>query len=217
VRSANRAFYKIFQVREEDTEGTLVYELGNRQWDIPQLRSLLEDVIPSNGQFHGFKVDHVFPSIGRKIMVLNARRIVQKIHRQQLVLLTIEDVTEYKQAQAEIPDRESWIYSVADNMPVLIWAAGKDKLVNFVNSAWLEFTGRRLEQEKGYGWTESIHKDDLESFLKVYDTSFSTKAPFRVRYRLRRYNGEYRMVEHLGKPIFNGKELTGYSGVCIES
>ena len=75
VVTANRSFYRTFHVSTEETENRLVYELGNRQWDIPALRRLLEDVLPKNQIFQDFEVEHEFPSIGRKIMLLNARRI----------------------------------------------------------------------------------------------------------------------------------------------
>lgn len=92
VRSANRSFYKTFKETPARTEGMLIYELGNHQWDIPRLRELLEDIVPNNTQFYGFTVEHDFPNVGKKIMVLNARRIVQKVHRQQLIVLAIDDI-----------------------------------------------------------------------------------------------------------------------------
>jgi len=96
VKSANRAFYKIFNAKEENTEGMLIFELGNRQWDIPKLHTLLEDTIQTVPQVHAYEIEHEFPQIGKKIMLLNARRVVQKIHRQQLILLAIEDITEHR-------------------------------------------------------------------------------------------------------------------------
>lgn len=92
IKSANRSFYKIFRETPEHTEGMLIFELGNRQWDIPKLRELLEDIVPNNTQFYGYELEYDFPNIGKKTMVLNARRIVQKVHRQQLILLAIEEV-----------------------------------------------------------------------------------------------------------------------------
>lgn len=75
VMAANESFYKTFQVEEKATEGTLVYELGNGQWNIPALRKLLEDILPKNTFMAGFEVSHDFPVIGRKDMLLNARQI----------------------------------------------------------------------------------------------------------------------------------------------
>ena len=75
VMVANESFYRAFQVEAKDTEGTVVYELGNGQWNIPALRKLLEDILPKNTFFKGFEVSHEFPFIGRKVMILNARQI----------------------------------------------------------------------------------------------------------------------------------------------
>jgi nitrogen-specific signal transduction histidine kinase len=75
VRSANRAFYQTFQVSSEETENRLIYELGNGQWDIPALRTLLEDIIPTSSVFNDFELEHTFPIIGRRVMLLNGRKL----------------------------------------------------------------------------------------------------------------------------------------------
>lgn len=92
VVSANRSFYHAFFVKQEETEGRFIYDLGNRQWDIPDLRRLLEEILPRQEAFRDFKVDHVFPSIGRKVMLLNAREI-KRDEGVNLILLAIEDIT----------------------------------------------------------------------------------------------------------------------------
>jgi chemotaxis protein methyltransferase CheR len=94
VVKANQSFYRTFNVSPERTEGVLIYELGNRQWDIPKLRELLEDILPQNTIFNDFEVEHHFETIGPKIMHLNARRIYSKENQTQLMLLAIEDVTD---------------------------------------------------------------------------------------------------------------------------
>jgi two-component system, chemotaxis family, CheB/CheR fusion protein len=96
VKSANKAFYEKFGVIEEQTEGVLLYDLGNKQWDIPALRELLEDIIPQKSHFSNYEVKHTFLNIGEKIMSLNASRVVQKAHREQLILLVIADITEVR-------------------------------------------------------------------------------------------------------------------------
>lgn len=96
VMAANAPFYQTFQVEEKDTEKKIVYELGNGQWDIPALRQLLEDILPKNSFFKGFEVDHEFPLIGRKVMILNARQVHFKESAlfPPIILLAMEDVTE---------------------------------------------------------------------------------------------------------------------------
>lgn len=91
VVTASRSFYRRFQVLPEDTLGRLIYELGNRQWDIPKLRELLETILPRDQNFDGYRVDHDFPSIGRRSMLLNARRILGKAGNTQLILLAMQD------------------------------------------------------------------------------------------------------------------------------
>ncbi len=101
VRSANRAFYQTFHVSSEETEGRLIYELGNGQWDIPDLRTLLEDIVPKSSDFADFELDHTFPVIGRRVMLLNARKLQAGQHG-ELLVLAMEDVTARKRAEEEL-------------------------------------------------------------------------------------------------------------------
>ncbi len=98
VRSANRAFYQTFHVSPAETEGRLIYELGNGQWDIPDLRTLLEDIVPKSSVFDDFELDHTFPAIGRRVMLLNARKLQAGQHG-ELLVLAMGDVTERKRAE----------------------------------------------------------------------------------------------------------------------
>ncbi len=98
VRSANRAFYQTFQVSAEETVDQLIYELGNGQWDIPDLRRLLEDIVPKSSVFNDFELEHTFPVIGRRVMLLNARKL-QAGHHGELLVLAMEDVTVRKRAE----------------------------------------------------------------------------------------------------------------------
>jgi PAS domain S-box-containing protein len=99
VALANRSFYQIFKVKPEDTEKQHIYDLGNRQWDIPKLRELLEDILPKTSSFDNFEVEHDFLDIGKRIMLLNACRIYLEANRTKLIILTIEDITERKKIE----------------------------------------------------------------------------------------------------------------------
>src|SRR5689334_23940885 len=98
VRSANRAFYQTFHVSPEETVDRLIYELGNGQWDIPDLRTLLEDIVPKSSVFNDFELEHTFPIIGRRVMLLNARKLQAGRHG-ELLVLAMEDVTPRKRAE----------------------------------------------------------------------------------------------------------------------
>ena len=101
VVSANRAFYAAFRVTPEQTERRLLYEVGRRQWDIPDLKRLMQDVLSRQTELQDFRVEHAFPGLGRKVMLLNARRIERPGRRPPLILLAIEDVTDGRRAPAE--------------------------------------------------------------------------------------------------------------------
>src|SRR5687768_4672262 len=117
VRSANTSFYQTFHVAAKETENRLIYELGNGQWDIPALRTLLEDIVPRSSVFNDFVLEHDFPEIGRRTMLLNAR----KLHA-ELVLLAMEDVTERRRAQNLLDQIETYAQDVVDTVrePLLI-------------------------------------------------------------------------------------------------
>ncbi len=109
VISVNESFYKIFQVKPKDTISKIVYELGNGQWNTPNLRKLLEDVLPKKTFFKGFEVAHDFPSIGRKVMILNARQIYFREDTEEklfppIILLAMEDVTEIMSVAKKLAD-----------------------------------------------------------------------------------------------------------------
>jgi chemotaxis protein methyltransferase CheR len=116
VVKANHSFYRTFKITPEETEGVLIYDIGGRQWDIPKLRELLEDILPQNSEFNDFEVEHDFEKIGRKIMHLNARRIYRDFEQTRLILLAIEDVTErehYRRHLEELVEKRTAEISVA--------------------------------------------------------------------------------------------------------
>ncbi|MGD0576667.1 MAG: PAS domain-containing protein [Candidatus Staskawiczbacteria bacterium] len=98
VVGANESFYKNFQVEKEETEGRLVYDLGNEQWNIPKLKELLEKILPTTNPFNDFEVSHEFPKIGLKIMLLNARQL----DNTKQILLAIEDITARRAAEIKL-------------------------------------------------------------------------------------------------------------------
>lgn len=121
VRSANRAFYQTFHVSPRETEGRLIYELGNGQWDIADLRTLLEDIVPKSSVFDDFELEHTFPAIGRRVMLLNARKL-QAGHHGELLVLAMEDVTERRRVASDLQAIETYAQNIVDTVrePLLI-------------------------------------------------------------------------------------------------
>jgi len=127
------------------------------------------------------------------------------------------DITERKRADVALQESEQRFRLVADTAPVMIWMAGTDKLCNYFNQIWLEFTGRSLEQELGNGWTEGVHSEDITQCLHTYTTAFDCRDSFKMEYRLRRGDGNYRWILDHGRPRFNADgSFAGYIGSCID-
>ena len=147
VVTANNAFFQTFNVSPDETEGVLIYKLGSRQWDIPRLRKLLEDILPNSNSFHDFEVEHDFEAIGRKIMHLNARRIHAGDNQTRLILLAIEDVTEreyYRRHLEEIVEQRTGELSAARQQAEKNRQAAEDALVE------IKTLKDQLEAERAY-------------------------------------------------------------------
>ncbi|MDB5197960.1 MAG: signal transduction histidine kinase with CheB and CheR, partial [Flaviaesturariibacter sp.] len=216
VLSGNATFYSTYRLREEEVIGQPIFDLNNRAWNIPKLRELLEEIIPNNGQCYGFEIGHVFPGLGEKVLVLNARKVKQPFG-QHKVLVAIEDVTEFKLAQKIIAEREAWFRNTADNAPVMIWVTSINRLCSFVNKMFLDFRGIRLEDAIGNTWALDVHPDDVELCERVYNTCFDEKRGFELNYRLKHRDGSYRQVFSKAKPNFTTEgHFTGFIGSCIE-
>ncbi|PZX92073.1 hypothetical protein DOS84_17380 [Flavobacterium aquariorum] len=112
IKSANKSFCKTFHVTEEECIGKSLYKLGNNQWNIPKLKALIEEIVSENKNFHDFEVEHVFPIIGKKIMLLNAHRIIQARENENLIVLTIIDITDVRNLAIELQIKEKKVLEV---------------------------------------------------------------------------------------------------------
>jgi signal transduction histidine kinase/CheY-like chemotaxis protein len=174
VRSANRAFYQTFQVSSEETENRLIYELGNGQWDIPALRTLLEDIIPTSSVFNDFEWEHTFPIIGRRVMLLNGRKLRPGSHTEFLVL-AMEDVTERRRSEADLKAIETYAQNIVDTVREPLLILDTTLRVRSANRAFyqtfqvsLEETENRLIYELGNGqWDIPVLRNLLEDIVPL--------------------------------------------------
>jgi len=116
ILSANQSFYNTFKVTHDETIGNFIYDLGNRQWDIPKLRVLVEEILPQDTVINGYEVEHDFPGIGRKTILLNARQIFRKDIGSHIILLAMEDITDRKQLETEIQDAREYAENIVETV-----------------------------------------------------------------------------------------------------
>jgi len=136
---ANKSFYQVFKVTPQETDGRLLYELVNRQWDIPKLRELIEDILLMNTTFNGYEVEHEFEHIGRRMMQLNARRISGEANKILLIFLTIEDVTEFKRTKNEFRKSKTMLQSIFDGISDPLILLGKELTIHAINRPTLDY------------------------------------------------------------------------------
>ena len=188
VISANRTFYKTFHVKPEETEGKFIFNVGNQQWDIPVLRELLESIIPQNTHFDHFEVDHTFPHIGRKIMLLNARRIHGDNNETERILLAFDDITGLKQAEEALKDSETryrrLFETAQDGILILDAQQGhitdvNPYLVEMLGYSHEEFLGKQLWEIgpfKNIQATKTIFRElQQKGYVRYNDLPLETK------------------------------------------
>ncbi len=138
IVSANRAFYRVFRVKPAETISTFIYDLGNRQWDIPRLRELLEEILPQSKTVEDFEVEHNFEQLGQRIMLLNARTILNPLQKTERILLAIEDITDRKRTEAAMAHLGAVVMSSDDailskdlNGIITSWNRGAERLFGY--------------------------------------------------------------------------------------
>jgi len=147
ILTANFSFYDTFNVTPDETIGNFIYDLGNGQWDIPKLRVLFEDILPNESVFNGYQVDHDFPGVGRKIMLLNAREIFRKNIGSHIILLAMEDITARKQAEealAKAGALQSAIFNSANFSSIATDAKGVIQIFNVGAERMLGYTAAEV-------------------------------------------------------------------------
>ena len=192
LETANDSFYETFKVSRAKSKGQLIYEIGNREWDIPQLRQLLEDIVPRDSSFNDFEVTHDFETIGRRSMLLNARRLSDPSGAPAKVLLGIQDITETHEYQAAIRESQTRYQALIQAAAQTVWTAAADGAMLEDSPSWREFTGQTYKQWKGSGWLDALHPDDRERTRELWQRAVVERTPVETEYRLRHASGEWR-------------------------
>ena len=159
----------------------------------------------------------VLPGVGTRWMHTYAITLLDESHQPVRMVGVTQDITERKHAEALLRESEERFRNMADTAPVMIWVTGPDKAWTFVNRTCLDFTGRTLDEELGFGWCSCLHPDDRERSFAAFSAAFDARQTFQVESRWRRADGEYRLVLSTGIPRFApGGEFAGYIGSKID-
>jgi PAS domain S-box-containing protein len=163
-------------------------------------------------------VDYIAKPFPREELVARVRTHLELGRlRTRLESHVMERTTELQSVIERLHESEGRFREIADTAPILIWISTPDKLCSFFNKGWLNFTGRSMGQELGNGWLEGVHPDDVGPCFQNYSTCFDERQSFRIEYRLRRADGEYRWVLDRGAPRFTASgEFTGYIGSAVD-
>ena len=178
VKTANEAFYKTFKVNEEETEGVLIYDLGNRQWNIPQLHTLLEEILPQKKQITDFEVTHNFLSIGERIILLSALELPREKKEEKLILLSIEDVTENRRAEEKLRVSEQRFRILVEHAttPICI-LKGENMVIDLANESILKVWGVG-DEAIGKTFLEIIPEMKDQPFMGYLDGVYKTGVTY---------------------------------------
>jgi PAS domain S-box-containing protein len=202
---ANRSFYQIFKLTRRETHGQLLYELGNRQWDIPKLRELIEHILLMDTTWDGYEVEHMFEHIGQRMMRLNARRISGEANNIPLIFLTFEDVTERNLAEIKLKKSEgslaqverishlgNWTWNIVTNE--LDWS---DEIYRIFGRVPQEF-------EVTYDiFLNFVHPEDRKFVIQSVDKALYENTPYRIDHRIILSDGRERIVHEEAEVLFD--------------
>jgi len=160
VVSVSRSFYEVFKVNPEETIGQLIYDLGNKQWNIPKLRELLETILPQKTTFDNYEVEHDFITIGKRTMLLNARQIQSPVGKDRKILLSIEDITSRKNIENELLDTRMELERIVQAQRVVI--------IDTKESLDHETKGRLIEEG------EISHRQEALEVVYAMETAFDS-------------------------------------------
>ena len=202
VFSANGPFLSTFHVSAEETVHKFIYDLGNGQWNIPKLRELMQQVLYKGGVVTDFEIEHEFENIGQKTMQLNANIIVTPNAAEPMLLLSIDDITDRRQAERRLRVSEERFRMIADNMSQLAWTCeGELGNVSWYNQRWLDYTGITPEELAGWNWTKIQHPEHVDRVVRGVERSRDSGEIWEDTFPLRGKDGDYHWFLSRAIPI----------------
>ncbi len=210
----NAAFLNYRGFEKEQVIGHTVAEILGKETFETNIKEQFDECF--QGKVVQYEVKYSYPKLGARNISASYFPIRGPLGIDRIACV-LRDITERTRAEEAVRESEERFRLVANTAPIMIWMSGPDKLCNYCNQRWLEFTGRSIEAELGNGWTEVVHPEDLKIFLDTYTSAFDRRESYEMQYRVRRNDGEYRWISDFGVPRFNPDgSFAGYIGSCLD-
>ena len=209
----NTSFLSTLGYSKDEVIGKTSRELG--LFPDADAMDRISEKLESDGRLHNMELQ--VRRADRTLLegLFSAEMVVMKGRRHLLSVMI--DVTALNRTTRMLQESEGRFRRMADSAPVLLWETDPNALCDYVNKPWLDFTGRTLEQELGDGWAENVHPDDLETRLRTFHLAYQARREFKMEYRMRRADGEYRWLQDRGVPRFTPDgALLGFIGSCLD-
>ena len=216
VEMANDRYCSVVGYARENLLGKETVDISHRE-DLREQIAMLPRLLA--GEIDSYSMEKRYNRQDGTVTWANVCKTVERDTegRPKCFIAVVEDITKRKQAEAALRESEERFRNLADSAPVLIWLTGPDKVHTFFNRAWLEFTGRTIEQELRDGWIASVHPEERERCSTAYAAAFDSRRDFQVECRLRRADGEYRWVLSRGVArSLNDGTFAGYIGCILD-
>jgi two-component system, chemotaxis family, CheB/CheR fusion protein len=195
VRTANKAFYEFFRLRHEETDGHFLYELGKGQWDIPALSVQLRDLFPKKAQFKDFEINHNFPDIGNRIMMVNAHRLNN--HESEIqILLAFHDITQFRVNENKLREAQEQLKLALEGGRVGTWLW--DLKTNAMKGSREQAILYGLDEDnffKTYAeWEAVVHREDTDNLKDSIQKAITERKPLDVEFRIQHASGQTRWI-----------------------
>ena len=203
ILTANTNFYETFRVTPEETIGKYIYDVGNRQWDIPKLRVLFEEILPHETVFNGYEVEHDFQGIGHKVILLNAREIFRKNIGSHIILVAMEDITERRLAEERISEVIWQQQAILDNIPNVAWLKDRGGRYIAVNDPFGKAINRAPKDLVGKSDYDIYPPERAEKYENDSIKAMATGTRSYSEESLVDLEGKVQFLEKVVTPIFN--------------
>ena len=212
VKDANNAFYKMFRISPEETQGNYLYNLNNQEWDIPELKKQLKLVQSKNIEVSDFEIRHNFRSIGEKAFLLNAQKLIGKDKKNALILLAIEDITEHHFSEQRLKENAERFRLLIENAFDIIAILSREGVVVYESESISKILGYSPDERVGksiFG-DPIVHPDDTESKRAAFQRALNDpQEAVRTEFRLRHKNGSYRDIEAVYLNLVTNPRIEG--------